>query len=204
VLAHEDVHEDLVRRIDDAMDDWTVGDLFADDTDLGPLVSEDQADWVAELVEDAVARGATVVRGGERYEANGGPASDASGGSSPSGDGVHFYEPTLLAGVPRDARIVDEEQFGPVCAVTTVEGEDDAVGLANRSALALDAAVFTTDHDRAMRVARAVDAGAVRINGAPSHGLGDVPFGGNGASGVGREGLDATIQAFVREKSIIR
>jgi glyceraldehyde-3-phosphate dehydrogenase [NAD(P)+] len=203
VLAHEDVHDDLVDRIDAAMEDWTVGDLFEAETDLGPLVSEDQADWVAELVEDAVERGATVVRGGERYEENGVPASDASGSSSPSGDGVHFHEPTLLADVPRDARIVDEEQFGPVCAVTTVTDEADAVELANRSDLALDAAVFTTDHDRAMRVAKRVNAGAVRINGAPSHGLGDVPFGGNDASGIGREGLDSTIQEFVREKSII-
>ena len=187
VLAHESVHDDLVSRIDDAMDDWTVGDLFEDDTDLGPLVSAEQADWVAELVDDAVERGATVVRGGQRYEEN----------------GIHFYEPTLLADVPRDARIVDEEQFGPVCAVTTVDGADDAVDLANRSDLALDAAVFTADHDRAMDVAQRVDAGAVRVNGAPSHGLGDVPFGGNGASGIGREGLDATIHEFVREKSII-
>ena len=187
VLAEESVHDDLVARIDDAMDDWVQGDLFEEDTDLGPLVSAEQADWVAELVDDAVDRGATVVRGGERREEN----------------GVHFYEPTLLADVPRDARIVDEEQFGPVCAVTTVDDEDDAITLANRSDLALDAAVFTTDHDRAMRVAQRVDAGAVRINGAPSHGLGDVPFGGNDASGIGREGLDSTIHEFVREKSII-
>ena len=187
VLAHESVHDDLVARIDDAMDDWTVGDLFDENTDLGPLVSGDQADWVAELVDDAVDRGATVVRGGERYEEN----------------GVHFYEPTLLADVPRDARIVDEEQFGPVCAVTTVEDEDDALAAANGSDLALDAAVFTSDHDRAMRVAERVDAGAVRINGAPSHGLGDIPFGGNGASGIGREGLDSTIREFVRKKSIV-
>jgi glyceraldehyde-3-phosphate dehydrogenase [NAD(P)+] len=187
VLAEESVHDDLVARIDDAMDDWVQGDLFEEETDLGPLVSEAQADWVAELVDDAVERGATVVRGGERYEEN----------------GIHFYELTLLADVPRDARIVDEEQFGPVCAVTTVTDEDDALDLANRSDLALDAAVFTTDHDRAMRVAQRVNAGAVRINGAPSHGLGDVPFGGNDASGIGREGLDSTIHEFVREKSII-
>ncbi|AAG19367.1 MULTISPECIES: aldehyde dehydrogenase family protein [Halobacterium] len=187
VLAHESVHDELVSRIDDAMAEWSIGDLFDTDTTLGPLVSADQADWVAELVDDAVDRGATVVRGGERHVE----------------DGVHYYEPTLLADVPRDARIVDEEQFGPVCAVTTVTDEDDAVRTANGSELALDAAVFTADHDRAMRVAERVNAGAVRINGAPSHGLGDVPFGGNDASGIGREGLDSTIHEFVREKSII-
>jgi nonphosphorylating glyceraldehyde-3-phosphate dehydrogenase (EC 1.2.1.9) len=63
--------------------------------------------------------------------------------------------------------------------------------------------VFTTDHDRAMRVAEAVDAGGVRINGAPSHGLGDIPFGGNDGSGINREGVHATIEQMLRKKSII-
>ncbi|MFC3476228.1 aldehyde dehydrogenase family protein [Halobacterium litoreum] len=187
VLAHESVHDDLVERIDSGMDDWTVGDLFDEDTDLGPLVSEEQADWVEELVEDAIERGATVVRGGERYEEN----------------GVHFFEPTLLADVPQDARIVHEEQFGPVCAVTTFSDDADAIELANASDLALDACVFTSDYDRALDAAERIDAGAVRINGAPSHGLGDIPFGGNDASGIGREGLDSTIHEFVRKKSIV-
>ncbi|MUV59260.1 aldehyde dehydrogenase [Halobacterium sp. CBA1126] len=188
VLAHESAHDDLVERIDAGMDDWVQGDLFDEDTDLGPLISEDQADWVEELVDDAVDRGATVVRGGDRHE---------------DGDGVHVFEPTLLADVPQDARIVDEEQFGPVCAVTTFEDDADALEVANRSDLALDACVFTADYDRAMRMAEDIDAGAVRINGAPSHGLGDIPFGGNEDSGIGREGLDATIREFVRKKSII-
>ena len=188
VVAHESVHDDLVDRIEAGMDDWVQGDLFEADTDLGPLISEDQADWVEALVEDALDRGATLVSGGDRYEAE---------------DGVHAFEPTLLAAVPRDARIVNEEQFGPVCAVTTFEDDGEALEIANGSELALDACVFTADYDRAMTMAKRIDAGAVRINGAPSHGLGDIPFGGNGDSGIGREGLDKTIEEFVREKSII-
>ena len=183
VLAHEDVHDDVVTRIDAAMDDWVQGDLFEENTDLGPLIDEDQAEWVAELVDDAVEKGATLVRGGDH-------------------DGREF-EPTLLADVPHDARILDEEQFGPVAAVAAVADEEEAIELANRSDLALDAAVFTADYDRARRVADAVDAGAVRINGAPSHGLGDIPFGGNKDSGIGREGIDASIDRFVRHKSVI-
>ena len=183
VLAHESVHDEVVSRIDSAMDDWVQGDLFDEDTDLGPLIDEDQATWVAELVEDALERGATLVRGG--------------------GHEGRVFEPTLLADVPHDARILHEEQFGPVAAVTSVADEAEAVELANASDLALDGAVFTTDYDRARRVADAVDAGAVRINGAPSHGLGDIPFGGNKDSGIGREGIDASIERFVRKKSII-
>ncbi|WP_435076874.1 aldehyde dehydrogenase family protein [Halococcus sp. AFM35] len=183
VLAHEGVHDELVERLDDAMDEWRVGDLFDPNTALGPLISEDQAEWVEELVADALDRGAELVRGGEREG--------------------RVFEPTLLANVPRDARIVHEEQFGPVVAVTRVENADDAVSLANESDLALDGCVFTADHDRAMGVAERLDAGAVRINGAPSHGLGDVPFGGNGKSGINREGIGVSIEQFVRRKTIV-
>ena len=183
VLAHEGVHDELVERIDDAMDEWRVGDLFEEDTALGPLISEDQAEWVDELVTDALDGGAELVRGGEREG--------------------RVFESTLLANVPRDARIVHEEQFGPVVAVTKITNADDAVSLANESDLALDGCVFTADHDRAMDVAERLDAGAVRINGAPSHGLGDVPFGGNGKSGINREGIGVSIEQFVRRKTIV-
>jgi len=183
ILAHESIHDDVVDRLAAGLDDWQPGPLFDHDTAVGPLITEDHAAWVAELVTDAVDRGATLVAGGER-------------------DGRRF-EPTLLADVPRDARILYEEQFGPVAAVTPIRSEADAIDLANADDLGLDASVFTADHDRAMRVAEAVDAGAVRINGAPSHGLGDIPFGGVGASGIGREGLGYTVEEFLTTKSIV-
>jgi len=183
ILAHEAVHDDLVDRLADSVDDWRPGPLFDDATAAGPLITDDHAAWVEELVTDAVDRGATLVTGGER-------------------DGRQF-QPTVLAGVPRDARILSEEQFGPVAAVTAIRSEADALDLANADDLGLDAAVFTADRDRAMRVADAVDAGAVRINGAPSHGLGDIPFGGVGDSGIGREGLGYTVEEFVTTKSIV-
>jgi glyceraldehyde-3-phosphate dehydrogenase [NAD(P)+] len=183
VLAHESVHDELIERIDSAMSMWNEGDLFDENTDFGPLISESQAEWVDELVTDALDRGARLVRGGER-------------------DG-RYYTPTLLADVPHDARIVHEEQFGPVAAVTTVADEDEALALANESDLGLDACVFTSDYDRALTFADQLEAGSVRINGAPSHGLGDIPFGGIKESGIGREGIDASIHAMLREKSIV-
>ena len=183
VLAHEDVHDEVVDRLEVELDNWVTGDLFDPDTKVGPLISESQADWVEELIDDAVEKGATLVRGGER-------------------DG-QFIQPALLADVPHDARIVHEEQFGPVAAVTSVAGEEEALELANHSDLGLDASVFTKDYDRAMRVAERLEVGGVRINGKPSHGLGDIPFGGVKDSGIGREGIGYTIEAFVERKSII-
>jgi len=183
VLAHETIHDDLVARIEATMDEWATGDLFEEDTAVGPLIDAEQAEYVEELIEDAVERGAELVRGGER-------------------DG-RTIQPALLADVPHDARVLHEEQFGPIAAVAKVTDEEEALALANAGDLALDGAVFTADHDRAMRVAEALDAGGVRINGAPSHGLGDIPFGGNDASGIGREGLNTTIEAFSTTKSIV-
>jgi glyceraldehyde-3-phosphate dehydrogenase [NAD(P)+] len=183
ILAHDEIHDELVDRIEVAMDDWTTGDLFDPDTKLGPLISQSQAEWVMELIEDAVDRGATLVRGGERTG--------------------RIVEPTLLADVPHDARIIEEEQFGPVAVVTRIEDEEQALEIANDTDLGLDAAVFTKNHDRAMRLADKIEAGAVRINGAPSHGLGDIPFGGVKRSGIGREGIGYTIESFLERKSII-
>lgn len=193
VLAHEDIHDNLVDKLEKRMDDWQAGDLFDENTVFGPLISQNQADWVEELVKDAIEKDADLVRGGNRTTPQG----------VPDELGSQFFEPTLLANVPHDARIVDEEQFGPVVVVTPFEDQEEAIEIANGSELALDAAVFTNEYDRALTVAESVDAGAVRINGAPSHGLGDIPFGGNKNSGIGREGLDASIHEMIRKKSII-
>jgi len=183
VLVHEDVHDEVVDRLEAELSNWEAGDLFDPDTSVGPLISEDQADWVMELIDDAVEKGANLVAGGER-------------------DGK-FITPTLIADLPHDARLVHEEQFGPVAAVTKVSSEEEAIELANGGDLGLDACVFTADYDRAMRVAEKVEAGGVRINGRPSHGLGDIPFGGVKDSGIGREGIGYTIESFVERKSII-
>jgi len=127
------VHDEIVERIELTMESWVVGDPFAESTDFGPLIDADHAKEVDKLVDEAVDAGAELVCGGQR-------------------DGA-FYEPTLLANVPQDARIISEEQFGPVAAVTTFADEDEAIELANASDLALDASVFTSDHNRALRLA---------------------------------------------------
>jgi glyceraldehyde-3-phosphate dehydrogenase [NAD(P)+] len=183
VLVHESVHDDLLARIDHEMDAYPMGNLFDEETALGPLISMDQADWVEELIADAVDRGAETIRGGGR-------------------DG-QFFEPTLLGRVPVTARLVTEEQFGPVIPVTTFADEEEALEIANGTDLALDGCVFTSEYDRALRTAERIDAGAVRINGAPSHGLGDIPFGGTKRSGIGREGIGTSIEAFIQQKSIV-
>lgn len=188
VLVHAEIHDELATKIDDLLSDWETGDLFEEDTDFGPVISEAQAERIDALVDGAVSDGSELVRGGAYAE----PV-----------DGVFVYEPTLVVDIPHRSDLLQEEQFGPVVAVSKFQDEREAIRIANASDLALDAAVFTAEYDRALRVADSVEAGAVRINGPPSHGIGDIPFGGNKASGIGREGIDTSIHTMMRTKSIV-
>jgi acyl-CoA reductase-like NAD-dependent aldehyde dehydrogenase len=141
-------------------------------TELGPLITEEQRARVEELVDDATGRGAEVRLGAAR------PEVDLPG---------WFYEPTILTGVEREARIEREEIFGPVVTVTAFGDEDEALRLANGSSFGLGASVWTRDLDRAHRLARRLDAGSVWTNDVSySYGTGQASWGGTKESGYGR------------------
>ena len=141
-------------------------------TQLGPLITEAGRVRVEELVEDAKARGADVRLGGARPEI---------------GLPGWFYEPTILTGVEREARIEREEIFGPVVTVSAFGDEDEAVRLANGSSFGLGASVWTRDLGRAARVARRLVAGSVWTNDLSySYGTGQASWGGTKESGYGR------------------
>jgi acyl-CoA reductase-like NAD-dependent aldehyde dehydrogenase len=137
---------------------------------LGPLQNEKQFDIVSRLIDDARERGARIVTGGE-------PAPEL---------GPLFYRATVVADIHDGAALVDEEQFGPVIPVLKYADVDDAVARANASEQGLGASVWSSDPDRAVEVARRIQAGTVWIN---QHGAlnPSVPFGGTKASGYGHE-----------------
>jgi acyl-CoA reductase-like NAD-dependent aldehyde dehydrogenase len=142
------------------------------ETELGPLIAEQRRAHVEELVEDAVSRGAELRTGGGRPEV---------------GLPGWFHEPTVLTGVEREARIEREEIFGPVVTVGSFRDEDEAVRLANGSSFGLGASVWTTDGERARRLARRLEAGSVWTNDvAYSYGTGQASWGGTKESGFGR------------------
>ncbi len=150
-----------------------VGDPLSWETEIGPMVSQDQFDIVRELVDDAVASGATLRCGG--------PA------EAPPGLEGAFYAPTVLTGVRHDMRIMREEIFGPVLPIITVESEDEAVALANDSVFGLGASVWTSDRGRGERIAREIESGMVWINDHMfSHGACQCAWGGVKDSGLGR------------------
>jgi acyl-CoA reductase-like NAD-dependent aldehyde dehydrogenase len=154
-----------------------VGDGADAGTDLGPLNNAAQRDRVRELVDAAVAGGATAV----------------TGGRTPEGPG-YFYEPTILTDLSDGARIVDEEQFGPAMPVIAYRDVEDALERANGTMFGLGASVWSADPDRAAAVAEQVDAGMTWINTHTAIAF-DQPFAGAKWSGIGVEagelGLDA-------------
>lgn len=153
-------------------------------TDLGPLITDRQRATVDELVRDAVERGARV----------------RTGGRIPDGTGS-FYPPTVLDRVPADVRLLKEEIFGPVAAVTIFDTEDEAIAAANDTEYGLAAYFYTCDLDRAMRVASALKTGMVGVNRGV---ISDVaaPFGGVKESGFGREGAAEGIEEYLDTKYI--
>jgi succinate-semialdehyde dehydrogenase / glutarate-semialdehyde dehydrogenase len=178
----ESVAEEFIAKLTDRMSGMKVGPGTEDGVQVGPLVSADQRDTVAELVDDALAKGASATTGGK-----------------PHGDTGYFYSPTVLRDVPADARILREEVFGPVAPVTTFADEDEAVRMANDTEFGLVAYLFTRELDRAVRVGERLATGMVGINtGMVSNAA--APFGGIKASGFGREGGAEGIHEYLDTK----
>ena len=154
----------------------TVGDPRDPATQIGPLVGPAAIERVTDLVEDARSKGADVLCGGRA-------------------DGP-LFPPTVVNGVTREMDIYTEESFGPVVAVTAVDGADEAVRVANDTDYGLSAAVFGADVPTALDVARRIESGICHVNGATVHDEPQMPFGGVKASGWGRFGGTAAIEEF--------
>jgi succinate-semialdehyde dehydrogenase/glutarate-semialdehyde dehydrogenase len=183
-IVHESVAEEFGTRLTERMKALAVGRGTEDGIDVGPLVEAKQRDKVAELVDDAVGKGATVL----------------AGGSAPDGDG-YFYSPTVLTDVPADARMRAEEIFGPVAPIYTFSDEDEALRMANDTEFGLVAYAFTRDQARAIRVYEGLETGMVGINqGIVSNPA--APFGGIKASGFGREGGAEGIEEYLETKYV--
>jgi succinate-semialdehyde dehydrogenase/glutarate-semialdehyde dehydrogenase len=183
-IVHESVAEEFAAGLAARMSKLTVGRGTEAGVDVGPLVDAPSVAKVAELVSDAVDRGAKVLVGGSAVDGRG-----------------HFYTPTVLAGVTGDARMLEEEIFGPVAPVTTFTTDDEALGLANNTEYGLVAYAFTKDLGRALRVAEGLETGMVGLNqGIVSNPA--APFGGVKHSGVGREGGPEGIEEYLETKYV--
>ncbi|MGE4371977.1 MAG: NAD-dependent succinate-semialdehyde dehydrogenase [Xanthobacter sp.] len=161
-----------------------VGPGAQESTDCGPLVNAGAVNKVAALVEDAVSKGAKLACGGQRLDGPG-----------------HFYAPTVLTDVPRDAELAREEIFGPVAPISVFETEDEAVELANATEYGLASYLYTQDLARGLRVSERLEAGMIALN----RGLVSdpaAPFGGVKQSGLGREGAHHGMLEFMEAKYV--
>jgi len=182
------VHESIAERFTDAfrerIRDLQLGHGHAEATDLGPLITPAAVARVGQLVDEALAAGASVAL-------EGGPV---------EGDG-NFFAPMILADVTPDARILHEEIFAPVVTITTFVDDDEAIRIANDTDYGLVAYVFTSDIDRGLSVAERLDAGMVGLNRGLVSNVA-APFGGIKDSGIGREGGREGIWEYLDRKYI--
>jgi acyl-CoA reductase-like NAD-dependent aldehyde dehydrogenase len=185
LLIEDSIYDEFVAQMAKAAAGIKIGDPRDADTVMGPLVSAAQRERVERYVAKGREEGARLACGGKR------PARPEKG---------FYFEPTLFADARNDMTIGREEIFGPVIAAIRFKDEAEAVAIANDSEYGLYGYVWTGDSSRGLRVARALRAGTVQINGSPMNP--DAPFGGYKMSGIGRDGGRYALQAYTELKYI--
>ena len=182
--VHEKVHDEFAKKLTAKMADLKMGNGLDDGVALGPLVNKDGLDKVIELVDDAVKKGAKVL----------------TGGKTPPGPGF-FYPATVLANVSEDAKMLNEEIFGPVASLQAFKSEDEVITRANHTEYGLVAYLYTRDLSRGMRVSEKLDFGMIGLNrGVVSDPA--APFGGVKQSGLGREGAHEGMMEFMETQYV--
>jgi len=182
--VHESVAEEFSRKFAARMGALTLGKGTKKGVTVGPLIDSKAVAKVTELLDDAVAKGAKVLTGGEAQKGPG-----------------YFFQPTVLTDVPRSARLHQEEIFGPVAPISTFSSDAEAVRMANDTEFGLVAYLFTQDLTRAVRVSEALEYGMVGVNqGVVSNPA--APFGGVKQSGFGREGGPEGIEEYLETKYV--
>jgi succinate-semialdehyde dehydrogenase/glutarate-semialdehyde dehydrogenase len=183
-LVFEEVYDQFLEKFVAKMESLVMGDPMDDATQLGPLATASGLRDVKELVDDAKAKGARVLCGGD----------------APEGSG-YFYPATVIDQITPDMRLTMEETFGPVASVYKVSSREEAVKIANQTTFGLSSAVWTTDVEEEAYFVRELEAGAVFVNGMTIS-YPELPFGGIKDSGFGRELSDAGIKEFCNLKTV--
>ena len=182
--VHEKVHDEFAKKLTAKMGSLKMGNGLDEGVSLGPLVNKEGLDKVVELVDDAVGKGAKIL----------------TGGKAPGGKGF-FYPATVLANVPDNAKMLNEEIFGPVASLQTFKSEDEVIRRANDTEYGLVAYLYTKDLSRGMRVSEKLDFGMIGLN----RGLVSdpaAPFGGMKQSGIGREGAHEGLMEFLETQYV--
>jgi acyl-CoA reductase-like NAD-dependent aldehyde dehydrogenase len=184
VLVSSSVYGDYLDAVAPLVRNITAGNPLDESVKMGPLIREREADRVAEWIAEAVEGGARIVAGGVKPER-----------------AVH--QATVVADVDPSLRISRDEVFGPAVVVTSFDGLDDAIRLANASPYGLSAGIFTRDIDSAMKFIREMESGNLMVNWAPNWRADMMPYGGLKDSGLGKEGPRYAVQEMTETKMIV-
>jgi acyl-CoA reductase-like NAD-dependent aldehyde dehydrogenase len=176
IVVERPVADEFVARLAEKTKTLKAGDPKEQDTIIGPVINAEALSTISSRVEAAVADGARILAGGSAV----GPC----------------FEATLLTDVPDDSEFARVETFGPVAAVEIVDSADEAVERANATSYGLSSGIITSDVDRGMALAQAIEAGIVHVNGQPVDDEPQMPFGGVKDSGFGRFGGTAVVDEF--------
>jgi glyceraldehyde-3-phosphate dehydrogenase (NADP+) len=182
IYIHRDIYEPFKKRFVEITKSYKIGDKLKEETDMGPMINEDEAKRLEGWVREAEKSGAKILAGGRRTAA--------------------LLEPTVLENVSKSAQVHKDEVFGPTVNLYPVADADQALAEANSIPYGLHAALFTRDVDMAFKLAYGLDCGGVMVNDSTDYRLDSMPFGGIKNSGLGREGIKFSLQEMTEPKVI--
>jgi glyceraldehyde-3-phosphate dehydrogenase (NADP+) len=182
VFVEENIFEEFKEKFVYRAKQYRTGDKLAEETDVGPLISEKEAIRVEQWVNEAIAKGATLLCGGHREGA--------------------YYMPTVLTNIPADCTLAQEEVFGPVVQLYQVPDLDTAIQQSNSLNYGLQAGIFTQNLEKAYKAIHKLEVGGVMINDSSDYRIDAMPFGGVKGSGLGREGVKFAIQDMTEPKVV--
>jgi glyceraldehyde-3-phosphate dehydrogenase (NADP+) len=183
VIVHQDIYADYLDAVKGPVEAIKIGDPLADDTKLGAMVNEGEAERVGSWIDEAVQGGARVITGGQRNGA--------------------VLAPTVVADVKPDMRISCDEIFGPAVSVTPVADIDEAIAVANGVDFGLGAGIFTRDINAALRFAREAESGNILINWSPLWRADLMPYGGFKGSCIGKVGPRYAVEEMTEIKTVV-
>ncbi len=183
-LVHSSIKNEFVAAFVKRAESLKLGDGLTDGTTLGPLANARRLTAMAQVVEDAAAKGATVATGGARVGSEG-----------------NFFAPTILSDVPMNASVFNDEPFGPIAAIRTFDKLEEAIAEANRLPFGLAAYAYTRSYNNVQMLSNQIEAGMIWIN-QPATPSAEFPFGGVKDSGYGSEGGPEAMEAYLNAKAV--